>query len=75
MKLVHVTEITEVEQIDIVNRDINNSVGDVINESIARVIKHRRKMREDRPERTPDRMKSITVEFEDSDTPYLFQTY
>jgi hypothetical protein len=75
MKLVYVTEITEVVPIDLVKEAGESSVGAVIDKSIARTIKHQREMREEHPEMQHDRMKSITVEFEDTDTPYLNQVY
>jgi hypothetical protein len=75
MKLIYVTEITEVVPIDLVKEAGESSVGAVIDKSIARTIKHQREMKQDRPEMTLDRMKSITVEFDDTDTPYLNQVY
>jgi hypothetical protein len=75
MKLIYKTVITEVVPIDLVHKDINNSVGTEIDQSIERTMKHMQKMREEFPEKTPDKMQSITVEFEDIDLPYLNQVY
>ena len=75
MKLIYKTEITEVVPIDLTHEVTNNSVGSIIDESIAKTIKHMRKMREERPEMQHDRMKSITIEWEDIDINFLNQTY
>jgi len=75
MKLIYITEITEVVPIDLTQEAGESSIGSVIDKSIARTINHQREMKQDRPEKTLDRMKSITVEFDDIDTPYLNQVY